>query len=354
MKPMLAGKYDAAKVAKKLPLLGQLKYDGIRVFVKGGYAYTRSLKLVRSAEIQSWVRNNSDFLEGLDGEIICGDPRAEGCFQRTSSFVMSYDKTDDFTFYVFDKWDEPDTFEKRFAVVEEICGQFIMTDNPIAEAAETRQLETMEDVNKFHDEMISQGQEGIILRDPHAYYKFGRGSPVKCECIKMKEGGWLDTEALIIGFNEEFENTNEATLDELGHTQRSGHKENLIGKETLGSFNIKGTFPDDELLSKRLRGEKYETRCGSGLDEEFRRNAWMNRPHFMGKIVKFKFFTVGIKDKPRFPIFLGIRDPDDMDPEQLDLFAEPEKDLPLNDYGFYTNSDGEDYYGHFHNPEVSN
>jgi len=314
MKPMLAGKYDPIKVEKKLPLLGQLKYDGIRVFVRDGYAYTRSLKPVRSAEIQSWVRNNSDFLEGMDGEIICGDPTADGCFQRTSSFVMSYDKLDTFTFYVFDKWDEPDIFEQRFEYLKYQQGiwQRNMKSPGNIKLAETRLLLNMDEVNEFHEEMIAQGQEGIILRDPDAFYKFGRGSPVKCECIKMKEGGWIDTECKILDFHEQLHNANEATIDNLGHTERSGHKENLIGKDTLGALSVSGSFPD---------GTAFTCRVGTGLDDEIRQKVWDRRQDYIDKIVKMKYFTVGIKDKPRFPTFLGFRDADDMDQEQMDLFS---------------------------------
>jgi DNA ligase-1 len=315
MKPMLAGKFDATKVVKKLeegPLLGQLKYDGIRVFIRDGVAWTRSIKPVRSAEFQSWVAWNKDDLEGLDGEIICGDPTAQGCFQRTSSFAMSYDKSDDFTFYAFDKWDHPDVFADRFTIVEEICGHGTMGpyDQPKLAIAETRELNTMEEIMEFHDDMISQGQEGIILRDPNSYYKFGRGSPIKCECIKMKEGGWVDTECRILGFHEQLHNANEAMIDNLGYTERSGHKENLIGKGTLGSISIAGRFED---------GREFTCRVGTGLDDEIRAKVWAYKQTYSNKIVKIKYFNVGIKDKPRFPTFLGFRDPDDMDQEQMEL-----------------------------------
>ena len=320
MKPMLAGKFDAIKIARKLeegPLLGQLKYDGIRVFIRDGIAWTRSIKPVRSVEFQSWIAWNKDDLEGLDGEIICGDPTAQGCFQRTSSFVMSYDKLDEFTFYAFDKWDEPDTFIDRFDIADEICSRFkmesILSNKPLRiKEADTRELGTMEEIMEFHDEMIAQGQEGIILRDPHSYYKFGRGSPVKCECIKMKEGGWIDTECRILGFFEQMHNANEATIDNLGYTERSGHKENLIGKGTLGSIEVSGCFED---------GREFTCRVGTGLDDEIRANIWACKQTYSNKIVKMKYFGVGIKDKPRFPTFLGFRDTDDMDQEQMELFS---------------------------------
>lgn len=315
MKPMLAGKFDEAKVAKKLPLLGQLKYDGIRVFIRDGYAYTRSLKPVRSSEFQSWVRHNSDFLEGMDGEIICGEPTAPDCYRRTMQFVMSYDAPDDFTFYVFDKWDEPSCFTERFDIVEYVAGQFIMGSDgpPKMVAAETRSLTTMEEVWEFHDEMVEQGQEGIILRDPNSYYKFGRGSPVKCECIKMKEGGWIDTEVRIVGFTEKMHNGNEATINELGYTEHSGHKENLVPMDTLGALLVEGRFED---------GTPFSCQVGTGFDDETRDKVWFDRQSHISKLAKIKYFSVGIKDKPRFPVFLGFRDPDDLDPpeEQMELF----------------------------------
>lgn len=313
MKPMLAGKFDEDKVAKKLPLLGQLKYDGIRVFVRDGYAYTRSLKPVRSTELQSWVRHNSDWLEGMDGEIICGDPIAPDCYRRTMQFVMSYDAPDDFTFYVFDKWDEPSSFTERFAVVEYVAGQYIMNKDqpPKMRAAETRRLETMDDVWAFHNEMIEQGQEGIILRDPDAFYKYGRGSPVKCECIKMKEGGWIDTEVRIVGFTEKIHNANDAIINELGYTEHSNHIVNLIPMDTLGALMVEGEFED---------GTPFSCQVGTGFDDATRDAVWFDRQSHITKLAKIKYFSVGIKDKPRFPVFLGFRDPDDMDPEQLDLF----------------------------------
>lgn len=319
MKPMLAGKFVEEKAERQLPLYGQIKYDGIRIFERDGIATTRSLKAARSTQLQSFFAHNKDFLRGLDGEIICGDPHAEGCYSRTDSAVMSYDKPhEDMRFYVFDKWDEPGNFEERMSVVEEICGHFTM-DNLVGDVkvlpAERHLFWTMDEVWEFYEEQTLLGHEGIILRRPDSYYKFGRGSPVQCECIKMKEGGWIDTEVIITGTYEENENTNEATINALGHTERSGHKENLIGKNTLGGFEIKGKLWD---------GRAFEGRCGGGpgLTHELRKQFWTNRDQLSGRVAKIKYFKIGVKDKPRFPQFLGFRDELDMDEEQqLDLFG---------------------------------
>ena len=319
MQVMLAGKYDPKKIEKLLPVYGQVKFDGIRVFVKDGFARTRSLKPVRSQQVQSFVAHNKHFLEGLDGELICGDPTSPNCYHRTDSSVMSFNKPDDdLRFYVFDMWESVGMFEDRLAELQDLDfsplgGKVIL--------AETKLLWSIRDIDEFMEEQIALGHEGIMLRNPKSYYKNGRGSPVQGELIKRKDGRWLDTEAKIIGVKELRSNQNEATINALGYTERSGHQENLIPQGVLGALEAKGVFPEDENLDPSLWGQEYETSIGTGYDDEMRMRYWNDPP--IGKIIKFKFFTGGVKDKPRFPVFLGLRDPDDMDPgqvQQLELF----------------------------------
>lgn len=320
MKPMLAGKYVPEKVEKQLPLYGQIKLDGIRVFIRDGIAYTRSLKPVRSQQFQSMVAHNRDAMEGLDGEIICGDPLAPDCYQRTMSSVMAFDQpNDDLHFYVFDKWDEPEVFKERLKKLLYFEGYGGLPK--WASVLETSLLRSMDELDAFLESLFSLGHEGAILRHPDAFYKYGRGTPVKCELIKVKDGRWIDTEAVVIAQREEMENANEATINALGHTERKGSKEGFIPKGSLGSIQVRGKFPDDDLVPAHVRGKEYECSIGSGFDAYQREVLWDE--DLTGRIVKFKFFTTGIKDKPRFPIFLGWRYPDDLDPgvpEQLRLF----------------------------------
>ena len=55
-----------------------------------------------------------------------------------------------------------------------------------------------------------------------------------------------------------------------------------------------------------------EFSIGSGFTEEQRREIWNKQVELIGSIVKYKYFEVGVKDKPRFPIFLGFRDKRDI------------------------------------------
>lgn len=297
MKPMLAGKFVEKKVANKLPLFAQPKYDGIRMMVRDGTAFTRAIKEIRSKQIQDWTWKHRDILEGIDGEVICGEPTAPDCYRRTSSSVMSYYKPDEFKFYVFDKWDNTGPYIHRKNTIAKIA------DSAIYEIVITPSvfIQTMEQLQEYEQDMISEGHEGVILRSPWALYKEGRGSPIQCELIKMKR--FIDTEAVITDFHELMHNNNEATIDNLGRTERSSHKEGLIPMNTLGAVEAVGYWED---------GTSYNVRIGTGFDEVQRQEVWDRRHTHIGKIVKFKYFGSGMKESPRFPVFIGFRDESDI------------------------------------------
>jgi DNA ligase-1 len=55
-----------------------------------------------------------------------------------------------------------------------------------------------------------------------------------------------------------------------------------------------------------------EFSIGTGFDSDTRKDLWKRRDEVIGKIVKFKYFSQGVKIAPRFPVFLGFRDENDM------------------------------------------
>ena len=305
MKPMLAGQFVPEKIQAQLPVFGQPKLDGIRMFIREGVAYTRSLKPVRSEWVQRIVDEAGSIMHGLDGEIIAGDPTAEDAYRRTNSSVMSYAKPDDVTFHVFDSWDHEGNFAARISHLRSLK----LPD--FCQVVETRLLTTMEEISAYEAELLSVGHEGVILRNPKGYYKHGRGTPTGGELIKLKQ--FLDTEARVTGFVEFMHNGNSAVTNDLGYMERSSHKENLVPMGTLGALLAEGAFPD---------GTKFKVRIGTGFDTAARQEIWDNQIDYLGKLVKFKYFPGGIKEAPRFPVFLGFRDADDLPP------LEPKEEKP--------------------------
>jgi DNA ligase-1 len=55
---------------------------------------------------------------------------------------------------------------------------------------------------------------------------------------------------------------------------------------------------------------KVTFEIGSGFSAADRIRLWKDKP--IGRIVKYKSQPVGVKDKPRFPVFLGFRDEKDL------------------------------------------
>ena len=51
--------------------------------------------------------------------------------------------------------------------------------------------------------------------------------------------------------------------------------------------------------------------CGSGFNQQERLYWWENKEKLIGKLATVKYFSVGIKDVLRFPIFKGFRDEKD-------------------------------------------
>lgn len=76
---------------------------------------------------------------------------------------------------------------------------------------------------------------------------------------------------------------------------------------------MRGLVPVDALGALIVRrADGVEFKIGSGFTESQRYTLWQNQEEILGKMVTYKHFEVGAKDKPRFPIFKGFRDEKDL------------------------------------------
>lgn len=306
LKPMLA--LDAAKLRKsdedpagipaalRFPAVAQEKLDGIRVTIHDGRALTRTLKDVPNREIQDTL-GRLEF-EGLDGEIIVGEPTDEDCYRKTASFVMAEDKVGEpWTFMVFDKLDHPGSFWARYREAQGTVHAATWDGTPM-DMVNTRNVHTRDELVQFEIDLLACGYEGVIIRDPSQPYKNGRAGKRDQTLVKLKR--YIDFEAEVIGVYEEMHNGNEATTNALGRTERSSHQAGKTGKGTLGGLYLRA-----------LNGpcEGVEFKCGTGFDAAMRAVMWAGEGiHLIGQTAKIKSFPVGVKDKPRHPVFLGFRD----------------------------------------------
>jgi DNA ligase-1 len=225
----------------------------------------------------------------MDGELIVGAPTSATAYRDTNSFVMSHDKVGEFIFYQFDYWDEPDMpYSYRIESADSCANVFHLGCHLAG---------SKEELLGYEENVLNQGYEGVIIRNPDGKYKYGRCTLKENNAFKLKR--FEDAEAIIVGFEEEMHNGNEAETNELGRTKRSTAKAGLIGKGTLGSFICRTS-------------DNIDFNIGSGFDQQDRVNFWENKESLVGKLVKYKHFPIGVKDKPRHPIFLGFRDKIDL------------------------------------------
>ena len=88
VKPMLAGKATDEQISKLFDQFGEMyaspKLDGIRCMIQNGVALSRSLKPIRNEYIQN-ILGGMELFNGLDGELIVGDPTAHDVYRTTTS-----------------------------------------------------------------------------------------------------------------------------------------------------------------------------------------------------------------------------------------------------------------------------
>jgi DNA ligase-1 len=271
------------------PVLCTPKLDGIRALKIGGRLLSRSFKPIPNDHVRDFVEKN--FPDGVDGELMIEG----GTFQEATHAVMSVDGTPDVTYFIFDYAVEghlQEPYRLRMKRLEKLhapkgCSLVL----PI-------EIKNKECLLAYEERCLAEGYEGVMLRSPDGPYKCGRSTSKEGYLLKLKR--FSDAEAVVVGYEEKMHNANEAKKDAFGRTERSSHKENLVPVGTLGALIVK---------SKDFTNE---FNIGTGFNDAQRDELWKTRDTLKGKIVTFKFQPYGVKDVPRFPVFLAFRDKRDI------------------------------------------
>jgi DNA ligase-1 len=292
-KPLLAAPVEDL-AALEYPLLASPKLDGVRAVIRNGVVTSRSLKPIPNKHVQALFGRPE--LEGLDGELMCGDPCGADVFRDTTSAVMSIEGTPDVQFHVFDLTTQgADPFSRRLFALEHF-----LNDKKPAGVVLVPQTEVTcaTEVDAYEVLRLGQGYEGVMLRSPDGVYKHGRSTLKERTLLKLKR--FADSEATILACVEQLHNANEAKRNALGQQERSSAKAGMRPMGVLGAFNVRDV----------KTGVEFD--IGTGFTAADRDELWKRRAELVGKIVKYKYFPTGSKDKPRFPVFLAFRDKRDM------------------------------------------
>lgn len=293
-KPMLA--CDAPAVLN-FPLIVSPKLDGIRCTVWGQQPVTRALKPIPNKFVRETLAA-ARLPAVFDGELVVGAANHPDVYRRTTSGVMSHEGQPDFTFWVFDyvpQLADLESFEWRHKKLMERTGA-IQAVHPWFKVLPQTVVHNRDQLDGYEQQMLAEGFEGIIARRLDAPYKHGRSTANEGYLLKVKR--FVDTEVEVVGVEELMHNANEATINELGHTQRSSAMAGLVPAGVLGALIC--------------RWGAHTFKVGTGFTAEHRAELWQKRDALIGSLAKIKYFEQGMKDLPRHPVWLGFRDGRDM------------------------------------------
>ena len=144
-------------------------------------------------------------------------------------------------------------------------------------------------------DMITLALFWLMSASPKGLYKQGRTTMKEMNAYKLKR--FVDSEAHVLDMIPKYRNDNEAFTNELGRTARSKKQEGLVRLDTMGAL----------VLRDIETGVEFQ--CGSGFDDAQRKWWFANWTAVAEREapVTYKKFLVGEKNKPRHPIFKGIR-----------------------------------------------
>ena len=289
-KPMLSA--DASDVdlsTLQYPLYLSPKLDGVRCLIWEGVAYSRNAKPIRNKFVQEWAENMRH--HNLDGELIVGSPTDPLCLNATQSGVMSISGQPDFRFHYFDAPAHPGDFLDRLSHVQRRPS--VLNDPKCVEVIHIL-VYCEDDVRFWEQKYLELGYEGVMLRAPGGPYKHGRSTLREGYLMKLKQ--FQDGEALVIGLEEGHVNSNELQRDELGRAKRTTHQENLVPSGMVGT-----------LICEHPTWGTLRVAPGT-MPHSARKHFWENPARIVGTTIHWRSFGYGVKDKPRFPRYYGIRE----------------------------------------------
>ena len=112
----------------------------------------------------------------------------------------------------------------------------------------------------------------------------------------MKLKRFQDGEAIVTGLEEGHINENVLQRDELGRAKRTTHRQGMVPSGMVGTIIAKDA-------------EWGELRIAPGLMPHSHRMFYLQHPdEIVGKTIHWRSFGYGVKEKPRFPRFYGIRE----------------------------------------------
>ena len=310
--PMLAPNQKTDLDAIQYPLLASTKLDGIRNEFLEGQIFTRSMKQVPNLFLKEKFEAIRKYAEEhdylIDGEIF--SPHVP--FQLIQSCVMTEDCSSKAAVKAWAKLcDEMKidmTREYALQALQFHCFD-VVKQRDFAEPFSSRSLNILkldlhnlvhvtnqivkskEDVIHLFEEAIHKGQEGLILRDPGGRYKCGRGTIKEGLIYKVKPWETFDAKIIDVTQRTAVNEDAEKTINEVGRSVTSKKKDDRHFIEMAAGFMVKHNGLDLEV--------------NIALPEDQKRDIWINRKLFIGRMIEYIGMNLGAKNLPRHCQFKG-------------------------------------------------
>tara|TARA_Y100000992_G_scaffold159360_1_gene106692 strand:- start:1770 stop:2900 length:1131 start_codon:yes stop_codon:yes gene_type:complete len=278
VRPMLALDFKKRGHDITYPAVGQRKFDGVRCLATIDDNGDVSLKSRKGKEfphmkhLRQQIAGLRDIPDGgfLDGELYSDTltfQEVVGLVRRETLKPGDEDKLKQISYRLYDIYDPADPkkgFADRYNKLALLAFQFSNKPNLII--TENTRLENPSDVQKYHDQFVNEGYEGIMVRNNHGEYGLNKRSK---HLQKYK-----------VFFDQEFEI--------VGYEEGTG---NDVGTVIWTCMTEEGN-----LFNVRPKGTREE-----------RAKYFQNATDYMGATLTVRYFEMTDDGIPRFPVGITIR-----------------------------------------------
>lgn len=254
--PMLAKSYndEKHKIDWKAGVYVQPKLDGMRALWTGENLISRQGKVITTLD---HIVSNLRKIKGmLDGEVY-----AHGkSFQENMRLLKKYrpGETEEVKYHVYDSVSD-DSFDERYIKLTDLVKGI-----PQIKVVHLARIHNEQDLVHYHQEYLTQGYEGTIIRHGKEGYQLDKRSS---NLLKYKDFQDIACKIVDISPADQRPEWGVPTLEHGGKTFQAGMK-----------------FSHDE-----------------------RKDFLKNKKKYIGKTAEIRFFEYSEDGIPRFPVMVGIR-----------------------------------------------
>ena len=292
------------------PLMGFRKVDGVRAGRVHPHFHGRSLDGFKNSalnekfshagyagldgELTIGGATNDNELKAMiaDGRIVTDEPESSLCSLTTGLTNRAKIKKGETALPTNAVWNlfdylAPEAIElpylERYMMLQALCGDGC---DPAIRVLAFVWINNAAEARDWIVNCMELTFEGAIFRDPKAVHKSGRATASKNDFWRYKPVS--DKDAIVVGFEPEMANNNEATTNSRGHTERSAHQANKVAKAAVGVLLCY------EILEDRV------VRIPAGtMTRKAREAAFADPTLILGHPIKYTSLDVGVVDEPR-------------------------------------------------------